>query len=125
MADGKIIAAHVAGGGALWRELSTIERYLAISLEFLRHEGLDTIMDEGCEIESGVTVERSVLWKRAHVGRGARLTECIVGDGVIIPSGAEFSRAAIVRADSVSLNDRPEKALPAEIIGDNLVVKFG
>src|SRR5215475_74074 len=125
MADGKIIAAHVAGGDGLWRELSTIERYLAISLEFLRREGRDTIMDEGSEIESGATVERSVLWKRARVESGARLTECVVGDDVIIPSSAEFRRAAIVRADASSLNDRPEKALPAEIIGDNLVVKFG
>ncbi|HEU0185338.1 MAG TPA: hypothetical protein VFS27_08490, partial [Blastocatellia bacterium] len=73
----------------------------------------------------GATVEKSVLWKRARVERGARLTECVVSDDVIIPSGVEFSRAAIVRADSVSLNERPEKALPAEIIGDNLVVKFG
>lgn len=125
MADGKTIAAHVAAGASLWRELSTIERYLTITLEFLGREGLDTIMDEGCEIESGATVERSVLWKRARVERGARLIDCIVGDGVIIPSNAEFSRAAIVRADSVSLNERPEKALSAELIGDNLVVKFG
>jgi len=125
MADGKNIAAHVAGGDSSWRELSTIERYLTISLEFLRREGRDTIMDEGCEVESGATVERSVLWKRARVGRGARLTECVVGDDVMIPSGAEISRAAIVRANAASLNDRPEKALPAEIIGDNLVVKFG
>ncbi|MBO0724208.1 MAG: NDP-sugar synthase [Blastocatellia bacterium] len=125
MADGKIIAAHIAGGDSLWRELSTIERYLTISLEFLRREGRDTIMDEGSEIESGATVERTVLWKRARVERGARLTECVIGDGVIIPPGAEFIRAAIVRAGDVSLNERPEKALPAEIIGDNLVVKFG
>jgi NDP-sugar pyrophosphorylase family protein len=82
-------------------------------------------MDEGRQIESGATVERSVLWKRVRVERGARLTECVVGDDVIIPSSAEFRRAAIVRADRVSLNERPEKALPAEIIGDNLVVKFG
>jgi len=125
MADGKKIAAHVARGDSSWRELSTIERYLTISLEFLRHEGRDTIMDEGSEVESGATVERSVLWKRARVESGARLTECVVGDDVIIPSSAEFRRAAIVRAVAVSLNDRPEKALPAEIIGDNLVVKFG
>lgn len=125
MADGKTIAAHVAGRDSSWRELSTIERYLAISLEFMRHEGRDTIMDEEGQIESGATVERSVLWKRVRVCSGARLTECVVGDDVIIPSGAEFRRAAIVRADAVSLNDRPEKALPAEIIGDNLVVKFG
>jgi NDP-sugar pyrophosphorylase family protein len=125
MADGKNIAAHVAGGDSSWRELSTIERYLTISLEFLRRGGRDMIMDEGCEVESGATVERSVLWKRARVGRGARLTECVVGDDVIIPSGSEFSRAVIVRAAAALLNDRPEKALPAEIIGDNLVVKFG
>jgi NDP-sugar pyrophosphorylase family protein len=125
MADGKIIAAHVAAGDSLWRELSTIERYLTVSLEFLSREGRDTITDDGCEIEGGATVERSVLWKRARVERGARLTECVVGDDVIIPSGAEFRRSAIVRADCVSLNERPEKAAPAEIIGDNLVVKFG
>jgi NDP-sugar pyrophosphorylase family protein len=125
MADGKMIAAHVAAGAGLWRELSTIERYLTISLEFLRRDGRDTIMGEGGEIESGAAVERSVLWKRARVERGARLIECVVGDDVIIPSGAEFRRAAIVRADRASLSERPEKALPAEIIGDNLVVKFG
>jgi len=125
MADGKTVAAHVADGASSWRELSTIERYLTISLEFLRREGRDTIMDEGCEVESGATIERSILWRRARVCGGARLTECIVGDDVIIPSGAEFRRAAIVRVDAVSLNDRPEKALPAEIVGDNLVVKFG
>jgi NDP-sugar pyrophosphorylase family protein len=125
MADGKTVAAQVADGASSWRELSTIERYLTISLEFLRREGRDTIMDEGCEVEIGATIERSILWRRARVCGGARLTECVVGDDVIIPSGAEFRRAAIVRVDAVSLNDRPEKALPAEIVGDNLVVKFG
>ncbi|HKQ76748.1 MAG TPA: NDP-sugar synthase [Blastocatellia bacterium] len=125
MAGGKIIVAHIAGDSGFWRELSTIERYLTISLEYLRREGRDYIMDSGCEIGRGATVERSVLWKRVRVERDARLTECVIGDDVIIPPGAEFRRVAIVRADDVSLNDRPEKALPAEIIGDNLVVKFG
>ncbi|MGH9836157.1 MAG: sugar phosphate nucleotidyltransferase [Blastocatellia bacterium] len=123
MTDGRIAAAHIADG--FWRELSTIERYLTISLEFLEREGRDVVMDEGCVIESDAKVERSVLWKRARVERGAKLTECIVGDDVRIPAGAEFKRAAIVRADAASLSERPEKALPAEVIGDNLVVKFG
>jgi NDP-sugar pyrophosphorylase family protein len=122
MVDGRIVAAHIAGG--FWRELSTIERYLTISLEFLEREGRDVVMDEGCVIESDAKVERSVLWKRARVERGAKLSECIVGDDVRIPTGAEFKRAAIVRADAASLSERPVKALPAEVIGDNLVVKF-
>ncbi len=123
MAGGGLVAAHVAEGS--WRELSTIERYLAISLEFLGREGRDVITDEGSEIEGGATVERSVLWKRVRVERGAKLTECIVGDDVRIPAGVEFKRAAIVRAGPAALDERPEKALPAELIGDNLVVKFG
>src|SRR5262249_15256942 len=88
MADGKIVAAHVVAdaGANSWLELSTIERYLTISLELLRREGRDVGMGEECEIESGATVERSVLWNRVHVARGARLTECVVGDGVVIPS---------------------------------------
>jgi NDP-sugar pyrophosphorylase family protein len=123
MAEGKIVAGHVAEG--FWRELSTIERYLAISLELLAREGCDVVTDEGCEIESGAKVERSVLWKRARVERDASLTECVVGDDVRIPAGARFERAAIVRADLARLSERPEKALPAEVIGENLVVKFG
>lgn len=125
MADGKIVAAHVVASGSSWRELSTIERYLTISLESLGREGRDVVMDKGCEIESGATVERSVLWRRVRVESGARLTECVVGDDVLIPAGAEFRRAAIVRADVASLDERPEKSLPAEVVGDNLVVKFG
>jgi NDP-sugar pyrophosphorylase family protein len=123
MADGRVVAAHVTDG--FWCELSTIERYLTISLEFLEREGRDVVMDEGCVVESDAKVERSVLWKRARVERGAKLTECVVGDDVRIPAGAEFNRAAIVRAEVARLSERPGKALPAEVIGDNLVVKFG
>jgi NDP-sugar pyrophosphorylase family protein len=123
MASGRIITAHVAEGQ--WYELSTIERYLAISLDFLKREGRDVVMDEGCEIENGARLERSVLWKRVRVESGAKLTECVVGDDVRIPAGAHFERAAIVRASAAALSERPEKALPAEKIGDNLVVRFG
>jgi NDP-sugar pyrophosphorylase family protein len=127
MAAGRIVAAHVAPdpNHQAWRELSTIERYLTVSLEFLGREEGGLVMDEGCVIERNATVERSVLWKRARVESGARLTECVVGDDVLIPAGAEFERAAIFRADLAPLSGRPEKALPGEIVGENLVVKFG
>ena len=125
MADGKVIAAHVASEESSWFELSTLQRYLEISLEFLAREGRDVVMDEGCQIDSSAQIVRSVLWKRVHVESGARLSDCVVGDGVTIPAGAEFSRAVIVRADLAADGERPEKALPAEVIGKNLVVKFG
>ncbi len=125
MADGKVIAAHVADAGSLWRELSTIPRYLDISLEFLAGEGRDTVMDEGCEIDGSAEIHRSVLWKRVRVEAGAKLTECIVGDDVTIPAGTAFHRAVIFRADAAAAAERPEKALPASVAGENLVVAFG
>ncbi len=123
MEAGEVIAAHVGEGS--WNELSTLERYLAISLDFLARDGKDSISDEGCEIDSSAIVERSILWKRVCVEAGARLTECIVGDDVTIPSGSQLRRAAIVRADLAAGSSRPEKGLVGTIIGDNLVVPFG
>ena len=102
----------------------TLDRYLAVSLEFLGREGRDSIADEGCRVEPGAWVERSVLWRRVRVEAGARLEECLVGDDVRIPGGAEFRRVAIVRAELAAASERPAKAAPGEIVGENLVVPF-
>jgi NDP-sugar pyrophosphorylase family protein len=122
MTEGKTLAAHVAEGE--WHELSTLPRYLSVSIEFMRREGRAYIADEGCQVESGAEIRDSVLWQRVCVERGAHLTECIVGDGVRIPAGTEFRRAAIVRAELAAASERPEKAAPGRVIGDNLVVPF-
>ncbi len=122
MAAGDPVKAHIAEGS--WYELSTIERYLAIHLEFMRAAGGDVLMEEGCRIAPGAEVRRSVLWKGVQVGAGASLNDCIVGDNVEIPPGAHFDKSAIVRADLVAGESRPEKALPGVVIGENLVVKF-
>ena len=58
------------------------------------------------------------------MGAGARLSRCIVGDDVTIPGGSEFNAAAIVKADQQAILERPEKANPGTIIGENLVVPF-
>ncbi|MEO6727093.1 MAG: NDP-sugar synthase [Blastocatellia bacterium] len=125
MADGRNIGAHVAAVKSSWYELSTIERYLEISLEFLAREGRNVVMDEGCKVASDAQVSRSVLWKHVRVESGAKLTGCIIGDGVTIPAGSGFNRAVIVRADLAFASERPEKALPGAVAGDNLVVPFG
>lgn len=122
MAEGGGLAAYVGEGA--WHELSTLDRYLAVSLEFLGREGRDSIADEGCWVEPGAWVERSVLWRRVRVEAGARLEECLVGDDVRIPGGAEFRRVAIVRAELAAASERPAKAAPGEIVGENLVVPF-
>ncbi|MDX2029569.1 MAG: NDP-sugar synthase [Blastocatellia bacterium] len=122
MAEGRMVAAHIGEGA--WYELSTLERYLAISLEFLAREGRDVVMDEGCAVAADARIERSILWKRVTVERGAVLTDCIVGDDVTIPAQARFSRAVIFRADRAPLSERPEKALPGMVVDKLLVVSL-
>jgi NDP-sugar pyrophosphorylase family protein len=129
MAEGEFIAAHIGEGS--WFEFSTLARYLAISLEFRQRDEHNKsimpgapalVMGEGCIIEPGAIVERSILWKGVRIERGAQVTECIIADNVIIPAGALFHRAAIVRADIAT--DSGEKAATGELMGDNLVVHF-
>jgi len=122
MAAGEPVMAHVAKGD--WFELSTLERYLSVSLEFLGRAGQDWIADEGCRLDAEARIERSILWRRVEVEQGSELVECVVGDDVRIPAGAKFHRAAIVRADLAQHLEKPEKARPGEILGDNLVVPF-
>jgi NDP-sugar pyrophosphorylase family protein len=123
MAAGKVIAAHVAEQGS-WYELSTLERYWAISQEFLRREQCDVVMDEGCVIDPTAQITGSILWQRVRVESGARLTDCVIGDDVVIPTEAEFQRAVIVRAALAAHQPPPEKAQRGTVVGDNLVVPF-
>jgi NDP-sugar pyrophosphorylase family protein len=116
------LGAYVGEGE--WHELSTLDRYLATSLEFLARRGDSWIAGSGCQIERGGRVERSVLWNRVEVGEGAVLRECLVADDVRIPAGAEYHRLAIIPSAVAKLNQHPDKALPGEILEENLVVPF-
>jgi NDP-sugar pyrophosphorylase family protein len=118
-----VLAGHVAEGSS-WYELSTLERYWAISQEFLRRAGKDVITDEGCVIDPAAQVSRSILWKRVRVEAGAQVTDCILGDDVVIPASSRFHRAVIVPAVLATDNPPPEKAQRGTLMGDNLVVPF-
>lgn len=120
MAAGEAIDGYVAEGE--WYELSTLERYLSVSLAFLAREGRSFIADAGSRVDPGARVERSVLWRRVRVERGAHIEECLIGDDVRIGAGERYRRAVIVRAEAAAGSARPEKAQPGEIRGENLVV---
>ena len=47
---------------------------------------------------------RTALWDDVSVGPDARLTDCIVCDGVSVPAGARYARSAIVRAGGIVPN---------------------
>lgn len=119
LAKGDNIAAHVADGQ--WFELSTIPRYLDISLA-MNTTG-SPIVGDACSIDPSATVRDCVIWDNVTIGAGADLYRTIIADGVTIPAGDQFENAAIVLADMVrNCDEIPEKALKGYIQGDNYIV---
>ena len=120
IAKGERIALHVANGN--WHELSTIRRYLDISLLLLAQVGKDVSEGSNCSISSNATVSASILWDDVVIADGARLNRVILGDNVRIPAGATIENAAVVSASLVKGKERPAKAMRGELQGDNFVV---
>lgn len=119
MANGERIAAHVSEGE--WFELSTIPRYLDISLAMMRDQ--DVFAGENCRIAAGASIRDSVLWDDISIADEVSLYRTIIADGVSIESGEHYENAAIVRADMVrNCEDIPEKALKGYIQGENYIV---
>ena len=120
IARGERVVAHVATGR--WYELSTIPRYLDISLALMKDEGRDVDAGENCAIHPGASVSESVLWDNVTIEEGARVRRAILGDGVRIGAGEVLEDAAVVRAELVRSEEPPPKALKGELRGDNFVV---
>lgn len=120
IARGERIAAHTASG--MWHELSTIQRYLSISLSLLKQEGRDVQWDKTAEIEDDENVREALLWENARIEAGARVQRAIIGAGVRIRRGEVIEDAAVVRAALVGREERPAKALAGEVRGENFVV---
>jgi NDP-sugar pyrophosphorylase family protein len=120
IAQNERIVAHVAGGR--WYELSTIPRYLEISLALLKDSGRDVWMGAGCIVAPASEVRESVLWDNVRVEEGARVRRAVLGDGVVISPGENIENAAVVRAELVRGVLPPPKALKGEFLGSNFVV---
>jgi NDP-sugar pyrophosphorylase family protein len=120
MARGERIVAHVADG--LWYELSTLQRYLQISLALLRSQNRDVYTGANPRIDANADVTQSVLWDEVAVGAGARVRASVIGDGVHIKQGEVIEDAVVVRVDLIAGKKVPAKALKGQVIGDNFVV---
>lgn len=121
IANGEKIAAHITDGN--WYELSTIPRYLDISLAMMN--GRNVFSGENCMFNEAAQISNSVIWDNVRIEGGARLNRTIIADGVTIRSGESFENAAIVRAEMLANCDEiPEKALQGEYFGDNYVVSL-
>ena len=120
IAQGERIAAHVASG--TWYELSTIGRYLEISLRLLTEQGSLVHTGTRCTIAAEAAVGNSILWDDVTVESGARVEYAVLGDGVRVRPGDVIENAVVVRAALVRGKTPPAKALKGEFRGDNFVV---
>jgi NDP-sugar pyrophosphorylase family protein len=117
--ENRKIAAHVARGR--WFELSTIRRYLDISLAMMGERKF--VCGANCSVRPGANVENSILWDNVLVGENARLDSVVAADNVQINPGQEFKDVAIVPWDLIAdFGETPPKAPKGKRIGDNYVV---
>jgi len=120
MAKGETVAAHVASGK--WRELSTLKRYLDISVELLNEAGQDFVAGANSRIASSATVNDSVLWDNVEIGAGARVNQAVLADNVKIGDDEVIESAVVVPRTLVEGKKPPEKALPGRFQGENFIV---
>jgi NDP-sugar pyrophosphorylase family protein len=120
IAKGERVAAHVAEG--MWYELSTLERYLDISLALLKPRGLNVHRGERPSIGPQADVRDAILWNDVTVEAGARVRRAVLGDGVRVREGELVLGVVMVRADLVAGLTPPAKALKGHVQGANFVV---
>ena len=121
MAQGERIAVHV--GNESWYELSTIHRYLDISLLLMAQKQMGTVVTgTSCKISRAAKVTESILWDNVMVEDGATVSHAVLADNVVIRAGEHVENAAVVCAELVRGRPSPPKALKGEFKGNNFVV---
>ena len=118
---GKKIVAHVTDGK--WFELSTIPRYLDISLAMLNGASEKVIKGANVKIASSARVQDSVIWDGVSIENEAKISNAIIADGVRIGAGKVYENVAIVRAGMLAhCAEIPDKAMKGFFDGENYVV---
>ncbi len=120
---GEKIVAHITD--ASWFELSTIPRYLDISLAMLDGQKEKIVKGANVKISQSASVKDSVFWDDVSISDGAQISRAIIGDGVKINENEKYENVAIVRADMLAhCTEIPAKAMKGEVVGENYVVPF-
>jgi NDP-sugar pyrophosphorylase family protein len=120
MSKGNRVAVHIGAGK--WYELSTLQRYLDISLAMLRERNETLSKGSNCIIAAGAEVNEAVLWDRVVIKAGARVSRAVLADDVEINGGDAIENAVVVKKSLVEGKMPPPKALKGEFRGDNFVV---
>lgn len=119
--NGEIISAHIADGK--WFELSTIPRYLDITLRMLNGNPNRNVIGENFYKADSANLDDSIVWDNVRIEDDAKIFRSIIGDDVTIKSSETYENVAIVNAEMLTHCDEiPEKAMKGEIVGENYIV---
>jgi mannose-1-phosphate guanylyltransferase len=100
--DGEPVGAFV--DESPWRDLGTLEAYLAGNLEGFGVHDVD--VHPGARIGAGARLARAVVGAGADVGAGAELEQVVVWDGAHVPAGTRLRRAVVTPRRVVPLDER-------------------
>ena len=89
------VAAYVCH--AAFDDVGTPSDYLRTCLRVAGTNGDGPLYGQDCIVHRDATVTRSVLWDRVTVSAGARLSDCVIADDVVVSADAHFTRKAVVR----------------------------
>lgn len=118
---GEHIAAHITDGR--WFELSTIPRYLDISLQLLNGSAEKVVIGKNFQAAASAKIEDSVIWDDVVIEENAEIYRSIIGDGVRIKNDRVYENVAIVKAEMVrSHPEIPQKALLGRFEDDYYIV---
>ncbi|HEU4795068.1 MAG TPA: NDP-sugar synthase [Pyrinomonadaceae bacterium] len=122
IANGETIAAHTSSG--TWRELSTLKRYLDISVEMLREQGQLYVAGADCSLARSAKIDEAVLWDHVKVSDDAQIRRSVLADDVQIPAGTVLENCVVVPRALVEGKTPPEKALSGRFEGENFIVSL-
>ncbi|HEX2271335.1 MAG TPA: NDP-sugar synthase [Pyrinomonadaceae bacterium] len=120
IAQGEIIAAHVASGQ--WRELSTLKRYLDISVELLRQQDKNYFAGANSIVPETASVTETIIWDNVRVDPRARVHRCVLGDNVRLEKNEVIENSIVVHRELIEGKTPPAKALPGYFYGESFVV---
>ena len=93
--------------GEFWWEFSTLQRYVDLHIE-AQAKGLTerNTVAHSAKVASGAALKNCIIWANAEIPDDCELTEVIVGEDVIVPSGTRLNRHAIVHKSQISTLER-------------------
>lgn len=79
-----------------FHDIGSPRDYLRTALAFAAREGRPVDRGRDAVVAGDAHLSNTILWDRVVVGARARLTNCVVADGVRVPDGAEHENCSLV-----------------------------